>query len=163
MKTMTDSPYVDYVENYAKITKLDIDTYFGDRSMPPIKDQAFYFGHTFLPDYKRELYAPTIPISWYGIPALGQISQPAAYNDLFKNLANVGLQIYANSEAQKARKDELKAQIEIERIRKEALVAAARAGGSPIVTTGAPPVTLILGGAVFIGVIGGLMYFLTKK
>lgn len=161
---MTDIDYINYLEDYAKITKLDIDTYFGDRFMPPLKEQAFYFGKSFEPDYKTQLYAPTRPYTWYGIPALGQTTPGASFNgDLFKNLANVGLQIYANSERQKARKEELKAQIELERIRQQAFVAAAQAGGSPIISASGPSATIILAGTAFIAVIGGLMYFLTQK
>lgn len=150
------------------ITRLDVDTFFADRFMPPRADTAFYFGHSFIPPYKNDYYAPTIPDSYYGIPALGGLGQ--VNNDIFKSLSAVGVGLATAMISQQQNKQKYEAQKDIERIKAEAQIAIAKQRAEAInaplpVTLGlsGPSPAVILSGTAILLAAGGVMYFLTKE
>ena len=152
-----------------KITSLDLDTYFGDRFMPTLQDQKFYFDHPFEPNYKMKLYQPNMPYTYYGIPALGGINNlgqgEAAGVGIFKDLANIGISLYSQEQQIKEIKNQQKAHQEAERLKAEAILALNKERlNAPIVIQGASsPLLPILAGTAFLATVGGIMYFLSVK
>lgn len=154
------------------ITRLDIDTFFADRFMPPRADTVMYFGHTFIPPYHQDYYAPTVPDTYYGIPALGGLAQatPAPGIDVFRSLSAVGVGLATAMLSQGELKKKLDAEKDIARIKAAAEVAIAReraqAASAPLVVSGGlsgPSPVVILSGALVLLAAGGTMYFLTRE
>jgi len=97
---------------------------------------------------------------------LGQTESFISGPDLFKQLSSDAIGLFSQVQQNKALDKQIKGQQVLAQIEADAVKAvAAQQRANPIViqSTATSPLPLIIGGTVFFGVVGGIMYWLTRE